>query len=98
MSTLSKPPYFKPKKSSYTRRARHHNYQAPAKYMITLKKAPQIPTLCQIIGDHRVKDPLQPGYPTSRPNLVGQCFENDYSLSSYVYAFECSCSVACNLS
>lgn len=72
---MKTPPYMKPKKPSYTRRARHHDYHCAARYMITLKKAPEIPILSRITGDPKSADSAAPEFPRAVPTPVGECFE-----------------------
>lgn len=68
------PYYRKPDKPAYTRRALHHDYTIPARYMITLRKASGIPVLATVSGDLKVSDPLDPDFPKAMPNNVGSCF------------------------
>lgn len=45
-------PYLrKPDNPNYLRRAFHHDYYRPARYMITLSKSPEIPRFCNIHGE-----------------------------------------------
>lgn len=75
MSEEKKPPYWKAKKPSYKRRAVHHDYTRAARYMITLKKAADIPVLSIVTGNPKVKDMSQPDAPKAISTRAGQCFE-----------------------
>ena len=68
----TKPPYLKPLSPRYNRRARHHDYSRPGKYMITLKKAHYIQNLCLVAGNlsDTESDP-----PRSISTPVGALFE-----------------------
>lgn len=66
--------YRKPDKPAYTRRAFHHDYTRPARYMITLRKASGIPVLATVSGNLKVADPLDSDFPKAIPNNVGNCF------------------------
>ena len=57
-SSFSKPdnsffnPFYRnPDHPNFNRRARHHDYTRPARYLITIIKNPTIPTLCKISGN-----------------------------------------------
>ncbi|MDE5869100.1 MAG: hypothetical protein K2H18_02610 [Muribaculaceae bacterium] len=50
------PFYRNPDHPNYNRRAFHHDYTRPAKYLITLLKNPIIPTLCSIKGNQYSRD------------------------------------------
>ena len=50
------PFYRKPDHPNFNRRANHHDYKRPAKYLITILKNPVIPTLCTIHGDPYSRD------------------------------------------
>ena len=66
------PFYTKPLSPRYTRRARHHDYSRPGKYMITLKKAPYITSLSQIAGN--LSD-IDTDPPRAIPTSTGILFE-----------------------
>ncbi|MDE6696105.1 MAG: transposase [Muribaculaceae bacterium] len=46
----SKPFYCNPKHPNFNRRANHHDYTRPAKYLITFLKQPTTPALSEIVG------------------------------------------------
>lgn len=46
----------KPDHPNYNRRAAHHDYNRPAKYLITTLKNPEIPPFAKIEGDPDIKD------------------------------------------
>ena len=50
------PFYRNPDHPNYNRRAAHHDYTRPAKYLITIIKNPLIPPLCSISGNPYSKD------------------------------------------
>ena len=72
----ARPVYYKPRKPQYKRRARHHDYTRPSCYMITLKKAPDIPALSVVTGNPKITDPTQPDAPKAIPTRAGLCFED----------------------
>jgi len=47
-----------PKHPNYLRRARHHDYRRPARYMITLSRNPELPPLSAIAGNPHEPSPL----------------------------------------
>ena len=50
-------PYLRrPDHPNYNRRAHHHDYRRPAKYLLTFLKNPSIPPFSQIVGDISVTD------------------------------------------
>lgn len=70
------PYYTKPLRPRYNRRATHHDYTLPAKYMITLKKASYIPSLSQIVGSPSGVDNDTPrAIPTPTGNLFERAIE-----------------------
>lgn len=70
-----KNPYLRrPDKPSYTRRAAHHDYKRPARYMITLKKAAEIPVLSVVKGNPAITDIEHADAPAAIPNEVGELF------------------------
>jgi hypothetical protein len=56
-----------PKQPSMQRRAFHHDYRRPARYLITIAKSPAIPPLASILGDPRCTDPSEAAIPHSTP-------------------------------
>ena len=44
MNLPENPPYLKPIHPNFNRRAFHHDYTRPAKYMITILKNPEFPS------------------------------------------------------
>lgn len=56
-----------PKQPSMQRRAFHHDYRRPARYLITIAKSPAIPPLATIQGDPRCTDPSDAAIPRSTP-------------------------------
>ncbi len=57
----------KPDHPNYNRRARHHDYRRPAKYLITTLKNPTIPPFAKIEGDPRIAAGQQPPQPAIPP-------------------------------
>lgn len=60
-----------PKNPNQKRRARHHDYRRPARYMLTLNKAPYIPTLSVIRGSLTAEGPASPDFPHAVPLDAG---------------------------
>ena len=56
-----------PKQPSMQRKAFHHDYRRPARYLITIAKSPAIPPLATIQGDPRCTDPSEAAIPHSTP-------------------------------
>lgn len=52
-----------PKHPNYLRRARHHDYRRPSRYMITITKAAATPALALVAGNPRVTAPTDPDAP-----------------------------------
>ena len=55
-----------PKHPNMQRRAFHHDYRRPARYLITIAKSPVIPTLALIEGDPRCTEPSDASLTPSR--------------------------------
>lgn len=54
---ISQNPFYRnPDHPNFNRRALHHDYKRPAKYLITILKNPVIPPLCTITGDPYSRD------------------------------------------
>ena len=56
-----------PKQPSMQRKAFHHDYRRPARYLITIAKSPAIPPLATIQGDPRCTDPSEAAHPPTPP-------------------------------
>lgn len=68
------PYYRRPDKPCHLRRALHHDYTRPARYMITLHKSEETPILSSITGNLSVTDPAHPDFPRSIPGKAGAMF------------------------
>lgn len=66
-------PYFTaPKHPNYLRRARHHGYRRPSRYMITITKAAGTPALALVAGNPHVIAPTDPDAPHTIPTPAGE--------------------------
>lgn len=71
-----KNPYHKnPLHPNYLRRAIHHDYKRPAKYLITLSKNTTTPSLSYVTGDPYITDRSHPGYPDVTLTDAGKSIE-----------------------
>ena len=59
MNLPDNPPYLKPIHPNFNRRAFHHDYTRPAKYMITILKNPELPSFSHIIGNPASPDTIR---------------------------------------
>ena len=59
---------------SNLRRALHHDYCRPARYMITLYKSESTPILSEVSGNLAIKDLSHPDAPKAFPSLTGRAF------------------------
>lgn len=71
----SNPFFRKPDNPNYLRRSSHHDYNRPARYMITLSKSDSIAPFGCIAGDPHIKDYSQPASPHIDLSRNGRCFE-----------------------
>ena len=62
-----------PQRPNYKRRAYNHDYTKPARYMLTLFKADDIPTLSAVKGDISISDPNNPNSPAAIVTKSGEC-------------------------
>ena len=67
VDSRSNPYLTAPKHPSMQRRAFHHDYRRPARYLIPIAKSPTIPTLALIEGNPRCTDPSEAAIPHSIP-------------------------------
>lgn len=56
----------------FLRRAFHHDYRRPGKYMLTFYASQTLPPLSEIRGDFRVTDSGHPDYATAVPTATGR--------------------------
>lgn len=67
----------RPDHPNYKKRAHHHNYKSPAKYLITFLKNPQVPPFSRIIGDVKISEGSQAPHPELLPKgeLIKEALE-----------------------
>ncbi|MBD5196626.1 MAG: hypothetical protein HDS89_04125 [Bacteroidales bacterium] len=70
----SNPFYREPAHPSHLRRALHHDYKRPARYMITLHKSSYLPNLSTISGNLSIKASTHPDAPKATPTPTGSVF------------------------
>lgn len=68
--SIDNPYLTEPKNPNQKRRAYHHGYRRPARYMLTMNKAPEIPVLSVLEGNLKAKS--GPDFPTAVPTSAGQ--------------------------
>lgn len=80
MSTSTPNPFLrKPDNPNYLHRSRHHDYNRPARYLITISKSDSIGIFGKIVGNPYALDKFDSDFPCIELSRIGQCFETALS-------------------